>query len=74
MGIDPGRFLMRLGAFVFSLGLLIYAGRGIFRLGHLPGDILIKKDGFTFYFPLTSGLVVSGLLTLLGWLLRGGSR
>jgi hypothetical protein len=36
----------------------------------LPGDYAIKRDGFTFYFPLATGLLVSLLLTLLLWLFR----
>lgn len=41
-------------------------GRGILsRLGHLPGDIVIRKPGFVFSFPLVSGLVVSLVLSLL---------
>jgi hypothetical protein len=39
-------------------------------LGRLPGDIRYEKDGFTFYFPLTTGIVVSVVLSLLLWLLR----
>lgn len=40
--------------------------RGIFsRLGHLPGDIVVKKPGFVFSFPLMSGLLVSVVLSLL---------
>jgi len=39
-------------------------------LGHLPGDIHIKREGFDFYFPLTTSIVVSLLLSLLFWLFR----
>lgn len=39
-------------------------------LGRLPGDIRIERDGFTFFLPLTTSIVVSVLLTLLFWLLR----
>jgi hypothetical protein len=42
-------------------------------LGRLPGDILIQRDHFTFYFPLTTGLLVSLVLTLVFWLI-GRSR
>ncbi|MFH1783124.1 MAG: DUF2905 domain-containing protein [Candidatus Omnitrophota bacterium] len=34
-------------------------------LGRLPGDILIKKDNFTFYFPLTTSILISVILTLI---------
>ena len=39
-------------------------------LGHLPGDIHIKREGFDFYFPLTTSIIISLLLSLLFWLFR----
>lgn len=39
-------------------------------LGRLPGDIHIQRDGFNFYFPLTTSIVVSLVITLVLWLLR----
>jgi hypothetical protein len=37
-------------------------------LGRLPGDIFIQRDGFTFYAPITSGILVSVVLSLILWL------
>ena len=39
-------------------------------LGRLPGDIMVERGNFRFYFPLATSLVVSVFLTLLFWLLR----
>jgi hypothetical protein len=39
-------------------------------LGRLPGDIVIERQNFRFYFPLVTSLVVSVVLTLLFWLFR----
>lgn len=39
-------------------------------LGRLPGDIRIVRDGFTFYFPITTGLILSAVLSLVLWFLR----
>ena len=39
-------------------------------LGRLPGDIVIRRDNFSFYFPLATCLLVSGLLTLIFWFFR----
>jgi hypothetical protein len=39
-------------------------------LGRLPGDILVERGNFRFYFPLVTCLVVSVFLTLLFWLFR----
>jgi Protein of unknown function (DUF2905) len=38
-------------------------------LGRLPGDILIQREGFTFYAPITTGVLVSVVLSLVLWLL-----
>jgi hypothetical protein len=39
-------------------------------LGRLPGDIAIERDGFRFYFPITTSIIISLLLTLIFWLFR----
>ena len=38
--------------------------------GHLPGDIYIERKGFTFYFPITTGIIASLVLSLLFWIFR----
>lgn len=39
-------------------------------LGRLPGDILVKREGFTFYFPLATSIIISVALTLIIWWFR----
>jgi formate hydrogenlyase subunit 3/multisubunit Na+/H+ antiporter MnhD subunit len=39
-------------------------------LGRLPGDFHVQRDGFSFYFPLTTSIVVSIVISLIIWLLR----
>lgn len=39
-------------------------------LGRLPGDISIERDGFRFYFPITTSIIISLVLTLIFWLFR----
>ena len=39
-------------------------------LGRLPGDIRIEREGFSFYFPLTTSIIVSAVVSLVVWLLR----
>jgi hypothetical protein len=39
-------------------------------LGRLPGDIIIERDNFHFYFPVTTSILISLILTLLFWLFR----
>ena len=61
-----GKWIMIAGAALFALGCLVWlAGRAGFPLGRLPGDIRIERDGFSFYFPLASSIIVSILLTIL---------
>ncbi|MBI4189594.1 MAG: DUF2905 domain-containing protein [Betaproteobacteria bacterium] len=63
------KWLITIGIILIALGVLwpLAAKLG---LGSLPGDIKIERKGFTFYFPLTSGVIVSLLVTLLLWIFR----
>lgn len=63
------KWLITLGIILVVLGLLwpLLAKLGI---GNLPGDIRIERKGLHFYFPITSGLVLSAVLTLILWIFR----
>jgi hypothetical protein len=63
------RWLIVAGVVLIVLGLAwpLVAKLG---LGRLPGDIRIERDGFTFYFPLMTGLIISVVLSLILWLFR----
>ena len=64
-----GRVLMIIGVIIIIIGfLLTFSGKLPYNLGKLPGDILIKKEGFTFYLPITTSIVVSVVLSLLFYL------
>jgi hypothetical protein len=66
-----GRVLITLGLVLVVVGLLVmFAGRLPFRLGRLPGDIHIQGKNGAFYFPLTTCLVLSALLSLVMWIFR----
>ncbi len=60
---------------IFSGIILILIGLGMMFLpkipfiGRLPGDIIIKKDNFTFYFPLASSIILSIILTIILYLI-----
>ena len=60
-----GKMLILLGVFIIVMGLLLLFGEKIPWMGRLPGDILIKKEKFTFYFPVTTSILISIILTLL---------
>ena len=63
------RTLIIVGVLILVVGLL-WPWLANLGLGRLPGDILIQRDGFTFYFPITTMLIVSAVLTLILWLFR----
>jgi len=61
-----GRFLMIGGIVLFVIGGLVFlASKFGFPFGRLPGDIRIERDGFSFYFPLASSILISIILTIL---------
>ncbi len=60
-----GKTLIVSGIVLAVLGGLILLSGHIPWLGKLPGDIRIKRDGFSFYFPLTTCIIISILLTLI---------
>ncbi|TSE25570.1 MULTISPECIES: DUF2905 domain-containing protein [Tepidimonas] len=60
------RFLILLGTLLLLAGLL-WPWLSRLPWGRLPGDIAIEREGFSFYFPLGTSLVVSVLLSLLLW-------
>ncbi|MFZ5481477.1 MAG: DUF2905 domain-containing protein [Myxococcota bacterium] len=61
---DMGRMLLMVGAMIALVGVFfLFADK--LHLPRLPGDVTIKRDGFTFHFPLATSIVVSIVLTLL---------
>ena len=65
-----GKMLILLGVFIILVGLLLLVGEKIPWVGRLPGDIIIRKERFTFYFPLATSIIISIILTLLFMLFR----
>jgi len=66
-----GRLLIALGLVLVAAGLLLtFAGWLPVRLGRLPGDIYIHSKNSSFYFPLTTCIVLSALFSLVLWMLR----
>ena len=60
--------LIIMGVALAVCGALLLAAPKLPWIGRLPGDILIKRPGFTCYVPLTSSLLASALLSLFVWL------
>jgi len=76
-----GKILIGIGLGIIALGVLLAVvdrvpglGNAFSWLGKLPGDIFIKRENFSFYFPIATSIVLSILLSLLfyliGWLFR----
>lgn len=65
---DIGRTLVIVGLVLVVVGVLLSLVGRVPWLGRLPGDIHIQRDNWTFYFPLTTSIVLSVVLSLLFWL------
>lgn len=63
-----GRFLVIFGLLIAGAGLLLLVAPKIPWIGRLPGDIIIRRENFTFYFPLVTCLLVSIVLSLIAWI------
>ena len=55
------------GLLIAAIGVVMWLGVPI---GRLPGDIVIRRNGFTFYLPITTCIVISIVLTVVSYLLR----
>ncbi|HTS63515.1 MAG TPA: DUF2905 domain-containing protein [Candidatus Acidoferrales bacterium] len=69
--MPAGRLLIIAGIGLIAAGLVLtFAGRLPIRLGRLPGDIYVQGKNSSFYFPLTTCILISVVLSLVMWLLR----
>ncbi len=66
----PEKLLISAGLALFGIGLILTYGGKIPFLGKLPGDIRIQRDNFSFYFPLTTCIILSLVVSLILWLFR----
>jgi len=60
-----GKFLVIMGIIIVAIGFVFLWGPKIPFLGKLPGDIYIHRGNFSFYFPLTTCILISVILTLI---------
>jgi hypothetical protein len=65
-----GKTLIFFGLLLAVVGLLLTLGSRLPWLGRLPGDIYINRGNFSFYFPLTTSIIVSVIITLVLYLFR----
>ena len=65
-----GKLIFGIGVVLVAIGLVFWLlGDRYTRLGNLPGDIKIERPGFSFYFPLTTTIVISFGLSFILWLI-----
>jgi hypothetical protein len=69
MKTPMAQILVTIGVVLVLMGLLWPVLQKL-GLGRLPGDIVVQKENFRFYFPLASSIIVSLILTVLFWLFR----
>ncbi len=60
-----GKILLIVGGIIVISGLILVFSQHIPFLSKLPGDIFLKRDGFSFYFPIVTFLILSVLITII---------
>lgn len=65
-----GKMLIILGLVIIVIGILIHFSDRIPMIGKLPGDIIVKKENFTFYFPLATSIILSIIVSLILYLIN----
>lgn len=63
-----GKSLISVGILLIAVGIFFTLGGKISWFGRLPGDIIIHKKNFTFYFPITTSVLISVILSLVFFL------
>ncbi len=65
-----GKLLMLFDVILFALGGIFILGGKLPWLGRLPGDVYIQKKNFTFFFPITTSILISIIISVIFILLR----
>lgn len=69
---DNGKYIIIIGVFISIIGVIWYFfGDKLHWIGHLPGDIQVKRDGFSFYFPITTMIIFSIIINVILRVFRG---
>lgn len=67
----PGKYIIIAGIIIVIIGLIIsFAGNKFGWFGNLPGDIKIEKENVKIYFPITTMIIISIVISLILWLIR----
>ena len=67
--VEVGKNIIFIGIMIMVIGIILtFSDKLLFNLGKLPGDIIYKKESFSFYFPITTSIIISIILSLLLYL------
>ncbi len=67
--VDFGKLFIFIGLLLVVIGIVFIVGNKIPFIGKLPGDIAVERKNFNFYFPLTTCIIISIILSLIFWVL-----
>lgn len=67
---EMGKLLITIGIVFIIVGVILHFSKNMPFLGKLPGDIYIKREKFSFYFPLASGILISIILSIILYLIQ----
>ncbi len=67
---EIAKVMIVIGAVLIAAGLVILVFPRLPFVGKLPGDILIKRENYSFYFPLTTSIVISIIISLILYLIN----
>lgn len=71
MNSETGKYIILLGVLIIIIGAIIYFFHDkLHWIGHLPGDIRVEKENFRFYFPITTLILFSLLLSIIIRIIR----
>ena len=71
MDAGIGKYIIYIGLFIIVLGAIVYFfGDKLHWVGRLPGDIRVEKTNFKFYFPITTMILASIIITFLAYLIK----
>ncbi len=65
---DFGKILVLIGLLLFVLGSILIVGNKLPFVGKLPGDIVIERRDYSFYFPVTTCIIISIVLSFVFWI------
>ena len=68
MAGDIAKIIIFIGLLLVAIGLVCMAGNKLPFIGKLPGDIAIERKNYSFYFPVTTCIVISIVLSFIFWL------